>query len=156
QANAGTDHNNTITFQPGLSGSIDLTTSTNDSTSQGPSFFVVDNSITIEGPTDAADEITLQAGASARFFTVAPEASLTLKDLNLSNGIVFGSPGGGAGLGGAILNDQGFLTLESDTFLNNAAIGGSGGGDGMGGAVYSEGTGWLVSALDSTFFGNEA
>ncbi|MCB0215853.1 MAG: DUF11 domain-containing protein, partial [Chloroflexi bacterium] len=68
--------------------------------------------------------------------------------------------GGGAGLGGAIFNDNGRLTVRNSTFAANAANSGNGGGGtassgiGFGGAIFS-----LRGSTDvrhSTFSGNTA
>jgi len=94
--------------------------------------------ITIKAP--AQGEVTLQtvAGASSatslRHFFVDSDASLTLQNVLLSDGLALGGDGGsgscggggGAGFGGAIFS-QGALTLSNVSFANNRAVGGSGG-----------------------------
>jgi PKD domain len=133
----------TISFASGLSGTIDLTTTTNNAASLGPSFFVISADITIQGPagTTAGIELANPNGASSgRFFTVAPGAELILDDLTLEGGDAVGGNGGNAdvtdgegtggaaaGLGGAILNDQGTVVVSDSTFAFNGALGGNGG-----------------------------
>jgi hypothetical protein len=96
-----------------------------------------------------------RAGGPMRLFTVAPEGSLTLRDLVLQDGIAQGGDGGssantggggGLGAGGAVFN-QGTLTVERCTLTNNQAIGGNGGtataglgtGGGGGGGFFGTG-----------------
>lgn len=92
----------------------------------------------IAAPANGA--VTLQAmpGASSatslRHFFVDSDASLTLQNVLLSDGLALGGDGGsgscggggGAGLGGAIFS-QGALTLSNVSFTNNSAVGGGGG-----------------------------
>jgi hypothetical protein len=125
----------TIQFQSGLTGTIDL--STIGDTSAGPAALVITNNITIlESPTGGGITIDCAGGAPAmRLFTVASDGNLTLENLTLSGGLAQGGNGGsggrgggggGAGLGGAIFN-LGSLTINNCTLTDNQAIGGAGG-----------------------------
>jgi hypothetical protein len=102
----------------------------------GPSALYITSNITIQGPTDnhgitlARD--TVAAPTRLRLFDVAQTGSLTVDDLTLSGGLAQGGNatvdgGGGAGMGGAIVN-QGRLDLFQDTLTGNQAIGGDGAG----------------------------
>jgi PKD domain len=144
QANVSADGSSTISFQPGLTGAIELSTTTNDAASLGPSFFVISKDITIQGPTGGTDNILLQnlnGSSGGRFFTVTPNVELILDNLALAGGYAVGgnggeattagagngTGGGAAGLGGAIFNDGGAIILSKDTFEGNQAVGGNGG-----------------------------
>ena len=123
-----------IQFAPGLSGTIDLTLVGDNSF--GPSAFLINDILTIQGPTTGPG-ITIQRDPQApafRLFNVAIGASLTLANLTLSGGLAQGANGtsgsggggGGAGLGGAIFS-QGTVTVVASTLVNNEALGGNGG-----------------------------
>jgi hypothetical protein len=107
--------------------------------------------ITIKGPPGG---VTLQtvpdvsSATSLRHFFVDSNASLTLQNILLSDGLALGGDGGsgdcggggGAGLGGAIFS-QGALTLQDVSFANNSAIGGNGGSASSGNGGYGGGGG---------------
>jgi len=93
-------------------------------------------------------QVTLSGQAKTRLFSIAPDASLTLRSLKVANGKVTGANGvqginatqssgagtggtGQDGRGGAIYN-QGLLIAENVTFENNHAVGGTGGQGGTG------------------------
>jgi hypothetical protein len=93
--------------------------------------------ITIKGPPGGVTLKTVPGVSSAtslRHFFVDSDASLTLQNVLLSDGLALGGDGGagdcggggGAGLGGAIFS-QGALTLKDVSFANNSAIAGNGG-----------------------------
>ena len=157
-ANAAPDAD-TITFAPilvvGGDATVSLTTSLGDAATggYGPSAFMITTDITIQGPS-GDNGITITRGSGTfRLFLVTDAGSLALEDVTLSNGYATGynggrsafcGGGGGAGMGGAILN-RGTLDLVGVTLTGNTARGGvggddpwpfsygSGGGGGMGG-----------------------
>jgi len=91
------------------------------------------------------------------FFDVASAASLTLKDMTLTNGLVVGGTGAEAD-GGAILVVAGAsLTVRNSTFTANQTVGGDGssgpGGSGYGGAGENQGT---TNVDHDSFCGNQA
>jgi hypothetical protein len=131
-----------IEFSNGLfstnSGVINLVTV--GDTTFGPSSFIITNQVSINGPAGSNGLVLARSdGAPAmRLFFVAPDGSLTLKNLTLTNGLAQGgaggsgsqrggSGGGGAGMGGAIFS-WGALELENATLTGNQALGGAGGG----------------------------
>jgi hypothetical protein len=125
---------NTITFDGSQIGNTPLTLSTVGDTRVGPSAFLVNSAIVING---GSSNIRLSAaGTTMRLFDVTSIGSLTLENLTLKGGSAqglaggntrFGGAGGGsAGLGGAIFN-QGTLTILDSTLTGNAAQGGAGG-----------------------------
>lgn len=71
------------------------------------------------------------------------------------------TPGGGAGLGGAIFSDGGALTIRNSTFTNNSVIGGTGesgngtlNGSDAGGAIFSRNG--SLTVLNVTVSGNKS
>jgi len=137
-----------IRFDPSLHGTTIELTQIAD-TSAGPSAFRVAEDITIDGGPGVTVVRDPAAGAF-RLFYVSSTGRLTLRRVNLADGLARagdgavagqrGSGGGGAaGLGGAILS-EGFLRLESCELRGNAAEGGNGGGP-TGGATSSGGGG---------------
>lgn len=131
--------NDTIEFQAGLTGTIDL--STVGDTTYGPAAFGISTSITIDGNNGSAG-IVLERDSGVsnlRFFTVVSSGSLALEGLTLEGGQAKGGNGasgdsfsggagggGGAGLGGAIFA-AGQLSVTGTTFESNTAQGGAGG-----------------------------
>ena len=112
--------------------------------------------VTGNGSTSPGDGDTIDAAGHGRLFAVASGASLTLQNVTLQNGSLFGS--GVSAEGGAIFN-QGSLTLIGATVQNNFAegswganglvtqkkqqssgINGQAGGDAAGGGIWSSGT----------------
>jgi len=146
--------NDTIVFAPFLAGqTLTLTEFINDNSTFGPSAFLIQKAMTIQG--DPARGITLSRdvnGPAFRLFDVAfPTGLLNLQNATLENGVAQGEDGegggGAAGLGGAIFN-QGSLTLINCTLTANQALGGSpsfiggpGGGGGVGGFADAFGNG---------------
>lgn len=110
-----------------------------DSSIYGPSAFRILDTLRIDGGNLG---ITLQGDGTFRAFHVRPDVQFTLANMTLSgftslgangrfgisaiSGLAAGASGGGAGLGGAILN-QGNTTISNVRFMNNGAIGGNGG-----------------------------
>ena len=110
-----------------------------DSSLYGPSAFRILDDLRIDGGNLG---ITLQGDGSFRAFLIRPGVDFGLANLTLSGfaslgtnghdgisaipGLAAGASGGGAGLGGAILN-QGNTTISNVRFVNNGALGGIGG-----------------------------
>jgi hypothetical protein len=132
----------TVTFDAALSGQT-IALSTDGDDTFGPSALLVSGNVTVDGGTN---KITISRDATAqpvrlRLFYVAPGGSLTLQNVTLRCGRAKGGDsffgGGGAGLGGAIVN-AGALNLSGVTLTANQAIGGgyvnaARGGGGLGG-----------------------
>ncbi|AMV41026.1 hypothetical protein VT85_26560 (plasmid) [Planctomyces sp. SH-PL62] len=125
----------TITFSGSLDGETITLNAVGDQ-NFGPSAFLVNNRIVIDG-SSGGSRITLSAaGTTMRLFRVASSGNLTLQNLTVSGGKaqgfdggtagIGGAGGGGAGLGGAIFN-QGSLTILNSTLTGNSAQGGDGG-----------------------------
>ncbi|GHV07861.1 hypothetical protein AGMMS50229_15360 [Campylobacterota bacterium] len=91
----------------------------------------IDWDITIDG---GGNKITIYAGENLRHFYVESNATLTLKNIRLSDGNIKGGDGadgpeagsGGLGAGGSIFA-EGNVTLENVIFTSNTATGGNGG-----------------------------
>lgn len=95
---------------------------------------------------------TLDAAKNGRLFAIASGASLTLENVTLQNGQVWGF--GTPAKGGAIYN-QGTLVLNDVMVQNNTAKGYSGRGqDAAGGGIWSSGS--LTVENSSVFQGNSA
>ena len=110
-----------------------------DSSLYGPSAFRILDDLRIDGGNLG---ITLQGDGKFRAFQVRPGVAFGLANLTLSGfaslgdkgqdgisaipGLASGAGGGGAGLGGAILN-QGITKITNVRFVNNGAMGGDGG-----------------------------
>jgi len=108
---AGTG-NDTIVFQPGLTGTIMLASTL-------PAI-VNGETLTIQGP-----GITIDGGGTVQLMQVNTGATVSLQFLTLENGILAGASGSGSiEQGGAIYN-LGTLTISNCTLSNNQAIGGS-------------------------------
>jgi uncharacterized delta-60 repeat protein/CSLREA domain-containing protein len=153
----------TIQFQSGLSGAIDLSTSEG-----GHGGLTLSKNLTIDG---TAASITIEGGATpgqstnAQVFVVNAGVTANLNDLTISNG--YGGSGGGinnsgtlkvsnstlvgnhaSGNGGGIANFGSTVTITNSTFASNSA-GNSGGG------LYLD---WQATAtvINSTLSGNSA
>lgn len=144
-----------ITFQPGLTGQITLTT--------GPLLF--DKSLSVDG---TGHGITVNGNAAATVVTVGSGAVVVLSGLTISGGsnVVAGTPVGGgiqnqgtltvtgctitantAGIGGGIANVVGgSLTVQDSTITGNTALG-------SGGGISNAGT---LTVRNSTISGNSA
>jgi CSLREA domain-containing protein len=132
--------------------------------SQLPTITVAGGALTIDG---TGQTVTISGNNSVRVMQVDADASLTLNNLTIANGIATGNSGGG-------INNVGTLTITNSTFSGNSAAGGFGGGiynlgaltitnstfsgnyanGGNGGGVYS--SGGTVTITNSTFSGNSA
>ncbi|HBE70996.1 MAG TPA: hypothetical protein DDW52_22855, partial [Planctomycetaceae bacterium] len=148
----------TITFDPSLvsggdaSIALDLFDTGLDADEAGPTAFVVNTEIVIQGPS-GDNGITIERDSNAddfRLFHVQSAGNLSLQYLTFAGGVARGGDGGdgqtfsaggggAAGLGGAILT-EGNLKIVSSTVSGNLAIGGNGGGNG-GGMIIGNGSG---------------
>jgi hypothetical protein len=161
QAILDTPAGGTVDFQPGLSGTITLTTGQ----------LLVNKDLTIAGP--GAGVITVSGNhASPRVFEIAATFTVDLSGLTIADG--YSSVQGGGVLnngtltvgdtvfrnnwviaslfasGGAIYN-AGTLAVSGSTFSGNLASGTHMGSSGRGGAIYNAGT---LAVSGSTFSGN--
>jgi hypothetical protein len=109
------------------------------------------DSLTIVGNGDTIERSTAAETPDFRLFDVAGGGALTLQNLTLQNGLVFGS---GAGADGGAIYNHGTLTLSGVAVQNNLARGIDGtvlatkasaaaGGDAAGGGIWSGGTLYL-------------
>jgi predicted outer membrane repeat protein len=96
----------TVDFQPGLSGTITLTTGELD----------VNQDVTLEGP--GASVITVSGNNASRVFNIG-KFTVSISGLTISDGSVPNVYGGG-------INNLGTLTVTDCTFSNNSASGGGG------------------------------
>ena len=169
---------NTITFAPGLSGTIALTTGQLE----------IASNLTIVGP--GASTLTISGNMQSRVFQVDEGVTVSISGLTVTAGrapdgaagspasevngrFVDGTPGGAGGEGGGIYS-LGTLTLSGDAISGNSAglggaggagetipdptrptyvPGGMGGPGGKGGAIYSSGA---LSIMNSTLDSNRA
>jgi hypothetical protein len=133
----------TIVFTSGLSGAINLSTS-----SGGLGVLTLSKNLTING---SGATITVEGGSSsgvstnAQVFSVSSGVTITLQDLTISNGFKTGN-------GGGIVN-SGNLTITSCTISNNEAFNSSSVGNVKGGGVYNSSSGQLT-INSSTISGN--
>ncbi len=132
--NANMDVNNTITFQAGLNGTINLQTAL-DALSAN----VANKNVTIEGP--GANVITVRRSATAmgnfRILEINSGMTATVKNLTLSHGVAPGPVANGGGI-----KNEGSLTLEGVTLSNNTA----GGAASHGGGIFNAGSLTLVNS----------
>ena len=129
------DPDSTITFQPGLSGTIVLA-------SAEPT---ITNSLTIQGP--SATTLRVDGGQAVRLFSLSSPPTIhpiavTISNLILQNGSDALDKSGGS----AILNNGGNLTVSGCTLGANRAA--------QGGAVFS--AGGTVNLINCTFAYNTA
>jgi hypothetical protein len=104
QAIIDTPAGGTVDFQPGLSGTIALTTGE----------LLIDKDLAITGP--GADVITVSSNHASRVFNVAAAIIVELSGLTVAEGTVSGS----SGRGGGIFN-TGTLTVSNCALTGNAA-----------------------------------
>jgi hypothetical protein len=142
-----------VDFQPGLTGTITLTTGE----------LAISKDLTIEGP--GASVIAVSGNHARRVFNIA-NFTVTISGLTIADGEVIDDVGGGiynagtltvsactfsgnvVGAGGGIYND-GMLTVTASTFSGNSASSAS--GKSGGGGIYNKGT---LTITASTFSGN--
>jgi hypothetical protein len=143
---ASTGPGGAIVFQPGLTGTITLTSGELD----------IGRNLTITGP--GATSLAISGNNNSRVFNISfSNATVSISGLTISAGLAQGAsgsnsmnPDGAPGQGGGIIN-SGALTLtlcvvEKCTALGgNASAAGVDGGDGSGGGIFSSGTLTLVS-----------
>jgi len=158
----------TITFAPGLTGTITLTSGD----------LIISRTLTIQGP--GAQVITISGNQQWRIFTLfnTTPASLSLSGLSLRNGNGQSTVNFNQGIGGAVYfsgTPGNALTLTDLTIADNTTDFGGGvyaGGNtatitvlrstiagnvgGQGGGMVSEGNGQTVNLMRSTFSGNTA
>src|SRR5205085_3449558 len=116
----------TITFQPGLSGTINLTTGE----------IAIPTNLTIQGP--GANVITVNGNNTTRVFSIPPGLDVNINDLTVT--------GGRGDFGGGIFHLNSALSLRRVVLAGSTATSGSGGG------VYNNaGT---LTITDSTIAGN--
>jgi hypothetical protein len=155
QAILDTPAGGTVEFQPGLAGTITLTTGQ----------LTLARNVSILGP--GADIITVSGNNASRVFEVTPAATVTITGLTIRNGRAIGAPGGGianagtltvtastlsgnsASEAGGIYNSSGTLTVIASTLSGNSAPSGGGGG------ISNFGSG-TVAVTASTLSGNSA
>ncbi|HKQ99532.1 MAG TPA: Calx-beta domain-containing protein [Pyrinomonadaceae bacterium] len=103
---------------------------------------IINKNLTINGPTGAANRVTVSGGGSIRVLQINGAVTVNISDLTISNGQV-----SGANNGSGINNNGGTLTLTNSTVSGNSST-----GSGFGGGIYSEnGT---LNITSSTVSGN--
>jgi hypothetical protein len=132
QAILDTPAGGTVDFQPGLSGTITLTTGE----------LLINKDLTVAGP--GADVLTVSGNVHSRVFDIAATFTVPISGLTITQGVA--TP-----VGGGILN-AGILTLSRCTLSGNGALG-SGISPGSGGGISNSGT---LTVMDSTISGNSA
>ncbi|HSH02561.1 MAG TPA: LamG-like jellyroll fold domain-containing protein, partial [Anaerolineae bacterium] len=148
----------TITFDPALNNQTIYLNTIADITF-GPSALAISSTLTLHA--DPNQNITIARDPAVerlRLFYVSPTGNLTINNLTIRDGNAKGGNGGpsmnmgggAAGLGGALLNNQGFITINNTHFTQNQANGGNGGyhfgdsnnsGGGGGGGLNADGGG---------------
>jgi predicted outer membrane repeat protein len=134
QAILDTAAGGTVDFQPGLSGTITLTSGE----------LAINNDLTIAGP--GADVITVSGNYASRVFDIAGMFHVGIAGLTIANGTVSHAVDSG---GGGIYS-SGTLTISNCTLSGNSATGGVYRG---GGSIYSSGT---LTISNCTLSGNFA
>ena len=130
----GASSGDTITFQPGLTGTIIL----------GGLQLLLDRDLTIQGP--GAANLTISGDRMSRVFDVPMGKTVAISGLTVANGVAFADSSGRINGGG--IRNAGTLTVTNSTFSGNVGIGNNGSG---GGGIYNGGT---LAVTNSTFSGN--
>ncbi len=174
---ATTPAGGTVDFQPGLAGTITLTSGE----------LAISQDLTLTGP--GAGMITVSGNHASRVFDIAASATVAISGLTISAGERVNESGGGianagtlnltaitlsgnvvsppsssrgvASVGGGGIYNTGTLTLTASTLSNNHATGGDYESDpmhrtttvGEGGGIYNAGT---LTVANTTFSGNAA
>ncbi len=115
-----------VDFQPGLTGTITLTTGE----------LAITKDLHIAGP--GADVITVSGNNASRVFDIAGSVTVDIAGLMIADGFSNGLPGGG-------IFNAGTLTVAASSFSGNSA------GNSGGGGIYSSGA---LTVMASTFSGN--
>lgn len=145
-AGSGAD---TIGFAEGLTGTITLTGDSGDTTGGTSSAFRIDTDVTINGPFDVGQSITLAiGGAPKRHFIMSYTGSLSLSNLTLTGGST-------AGYGGSIWS-FGTLNVRNSTFTGNTANEGGALQSWGGLGTPNSGEAAALVVENSTFVGNSA
>jgi CSLREA domain-containing protein len=140
EALAAAAPNDTISFAPGLTGTINLSSTLS----------IVKN-VTINGPSTKA--ITISGNNAVRVFYVDFGVHFTIRSLTVTKGYIKGKDGaagvnseaGSSAEGGGLYNSGGTVSIIGCTFSNNRAVGGKGGarapglGDGSNGVSGGDG-----------------
>ena len=90
--------------------------------------------MTITGP--GADKLMISGNNFHRVFFVDASDNVTFQNLTIADGYAKGGDGGpraggGAGLGGGIFVNSGYVNISGVVFTNCSAVGGNGGGSGI-------------------------
>ena len=132
---------NIITFQPGLRGTITLTSGE----------LVIEHDVTIVGP--GANELAISGANTSRVFEILTGkvaiSGLTIRNGRVANAIGFFEQDGSRARGGGVFN-QTTLALTGCIISSNSVVGGQGGetaagfagggGNGLGGGIFNAGT----------------
>ena len=129
---ATTPDGGTVDFQPGLSGTITLTSGE----------LAINKDLTILGP--GANAITVSGNHASPVFNIA-NFTVAISGLTIADGTVTNSIGNSPNSGGGIYN-LGTLTVTDSAFSDNSA-------SGFGGGIENVGT---LTVTDSTFSANSA
>lgn len=160
-AYSATSSSTTITFQPGLTGTINLTGGMLPVISQtrGLSINGIGANITINGRStndfsgDRIFFVGISSDTANANLQATTNSSFSISNLTLTSGNAMGGfgadqggGGGGAGLGGALFVNAGNVTVSNVIFSANRAVGGGGGtsiasGGGGGGGMGGGGAG---------------
>jgi hypothetical protein len=139
QALLDTPAGGTVDFQPGLSGTITLTSGQ----------LAINKNLTIAGP--GPDVITVNGNHASRVLNIAGAFTVDISGLTLADGFTQQDASAFSGNGGAILN-FGNLTVTGCTISGNFASGGSIGG---GGGIFND-AGATLAVTGSTISGNSS
>lgn len=138
----------TIEFDPSVYTGVQVTQPIGDDqlTAVDGDAFNITQELTVIGP--GQDVLTLDAEGKSRAFIVRAGAELTLTDVTIENGAVYGNSDGGG------IHVRGALTVERTTWRNHFTNGGTSWSGGNGGAIYARNADLTIR--DSTFEGNDA
>jgi hypothetical protein len=137
QAIIDTSAGGIVDFQPGLSGTITLSTGE----------LMIAKDLTIAGL--GADVITVSGNGRSRVFNIAATFRVNISGLAMADGQV-----GGIGAQGGGIYNAGTLTITNAFVSGNSASGGGASvGTGLGGGIYNTG---MLSLTNSTLGGNSA